>query len=649
METQEEYREMIGEIFGVKVGGQLSIGTGIEDVIAELERIEETNISKMEYGEDGRSSTKRLPASTVQSILNGEATIEALGISESDWAAIQVRYTEIQESGKNIKHNTRVEYESQHDGKAQNMALSQSQALNLTMLWRQEGLRGSMEHEGYSEQTMKDMEAFLSPESKRLREWLTMQYEENYHKINKVFRALNGYSLPKTDFYSPAVRIAQKEAKDMSIDSEGRQAMSVDPNFTIIRTANRAPMDQNAGAISIYVSHTLQTNHYTSWADTVKTLRSVFSDGTLRDNIKGYVGSDALRTIEERIQWFADGGNRKATHIEWMDKLRAAHTYNSLAFKWAIAVKQLTSLPAYAFDMGFGNFAKYGARWMKNPVKNMLDMWDTPYVQTRFKKGYERDVIDGLRSKAGANKFKKALQVGMLSGKLGDIVPVMMGGWIAREHAYDQAKRDGMTDADAKRKAEIVSEMVSDRSQQAGGLKDLSSFQGEGSIFKLFTMYKTSPRQYYANVYESGLDMLAGKKKGKTQFARRFTISHMLLPLTFQFVSDITRMGLRPDDEDTFSGENYLRAMLLGPLNGVFIAGDALDIAISAISGAKVWEKKIPILDGVMEASRGVVGAMKGDDFEEVADDIVRGIGKMTPGAFTFYDIITDEYKRIMN
>lgn len=649
LETQEQYREMIGEMFGVKAGGQLSIGTGIEDVIAELERIEETNISKMEYGKDGRSSAKRLPASKVQAILNGEATIEALGISESDWAAIQVRYAEIKESGKNIKDNTRVEYESQTEGEAKMMALSQSQAINLTMLWRQEGLRGSMKHEGYSEQTMKDMEAFLSPESKRLREWLTMQYEENYHKINQVFRAQNGFSLPKTDFYSPAVRIAEREAKDMSIDSEGRQAMSVDPAFTITRTANKAPMDQNAGALSIYVSHTLQTNHYTSWADTVKTLRSVFSDRTLRDNIKGYVGSDALRTLEERIQWFADGGNRKATHIEWMDKLRMAHTYNSLAFKWAIAVKQLTSLPAYAFDMGFGNFAKYGARWLKHPVKNMLDMWESDYVQTRFKKGYERDVIDGLRSKSGANKFKKALQVGMLSGKLGDIVPVMMGGWIAREHAYDQAKRDGMTDADAKRKAEIVSEMVSDRSQQAGGMKDLSTFQGDGSMFKLFTMYKTSPRQYYANVYESGLDMLAGKKGSKKQFSRRFVISHMLLPLTFQFVSDITRMGLRPDDDDTFSGENYLRAMLLGPLNGLFIAGDMLDIAISSISGAKVWEKKIPILDGVMEVSRGVVGAVKGDDFEEVADDLIRGIGKMTPGAFTFYDIITDEYKRIMN
>ena len=82
--------------------------------------------------------------------------------------------------------------------------------------------------------------------------------------------------------------------------------------------------------------------------------------------------------------------------------------------------------------------------------------------------------------------------------------------------------------------------------------------------------------------------------------------------------------------------------MLLGPLNGLFIAGDALDTAISAISGAKVWAKEIPILGGVMEAARG-------GDLEDAADNIIRGIGKLTPGAFTFYDIITDEYRRLMN
>ena len=400
--TQEQFREVLAGIFGVIAPGQTSINMDLTNKIQEMEEVEQTNISKMEYGKEGRSTTRRIPASKVQALLNGEATIEGLGISESDWAAIQVRYAEIKDSGKNIKDNTRVEYESQTEGEAKMMALSQSQAINLTMLWRQKGLKDSMEHEGYSDQTMNDMEEFLTPESKEIREWLTIQYEDNYHKINKVFRAQNGFSLPKTDFYSPAIRMAQKEAKDMSIDSEGRQAMSVDPNFTITRTTNRAPMDQTAGALNIWMAHSMQTNHYVAWADTVKVLRSVFSDKSVRTNIRGYVGKSAMEAIDERLDWFADGGNRKATHIAALDKLRAAHTYGSLGFKWSIAMKQLTSLPAYAFDMSFKDFGKYFGLFAKDFKKNIGEMLDTPYVQTRFKSGYERDVIDGLRREGGS-------------------------------------------------------------------------------------------------------------------------------------------------------------------------------------------------------------------------------------------------------
>ena len=667
MDTVEQYKEALAGIFGVKVAGQTSLNMDLTQSIYKMEEVSQTNISKMEYGKEGRSTTKRIPASKVQAILNGEATIEGLGISESDWTAIQARYTEIKDSGKSIKPNTRVEYESQTEGEAKMMSLSQSQAINLTMLWRQEGLKDSMEHEGYSDQTMKEMEEFLTPESKEIREWLTIQYEDNYHKINKVFRAQNGFSLPKTDFYSPAVRIAQKEAKDMSIDSEGRQAMSVDPNFTILRTTSRAPMDQTAGALDIYMSHALQTNHYVSWADTVKVLRSVFADQSVRDNIAGYVGRSALSTIDEKINWFADGGNRKAKHVAWLDKLRAAHTYGSLGFKWSIAVKQLTSLPAYAFDMSFKDFGKYLGLFLKGWKKNIKFMLDTPYVQNRLKSGYERDVIDGLR-RDGGSKFMKALQVGMLSGKAGDIVPVIIGGWMARQRSYDNSKKAGMSEANALKQAEIDFEMITDRAQQAGNLKDLSSFKGGGSMFKLFSMYKTSPLQYYANVSETffdaggikGLLTTGGKKDTKKDFARKFFIAQVMLPLTFQFASDLTKAPFRDDDEDKYSGENYLRAMLLGPLNGLFIAGDALEMIFSGVADTRIWAKKVPVLDGAQELAQGIgkmdaPGLLKSvftdedwdGDITGAADKIIRGMGRITPGAATGYDIIRDEIKRL--
>lgn len=418
-------------------------------------------------------------------------------------------------------------------------------------------------------------------------------------------------------------------------------------------------MDQTAGALNIWMSHSMQTNHYVAWADTVKVLRSVFSDRSVRNNIRGYVGKSAMETIDERLEWFADGGNRKATHVAALDKLRAAHTYGSLGFKWSIAMKQLTSLPAYAFDMSFKDFGKYFGLFAKDFKKNIGEMLNTPYVQTRFKSGYERDVIDGLR-REGGSRFMKALQVGMLSGKAGDIVPVIIGGWMARQRSYDNAKKSGLSDADARKKSDLDFEMITDRAQQAGDMKDLSSFQGGGSMFKLFTMYKTSPRQYYANVSESFLDMRAGKEGSKKDFARRFFIAQVMLPLTFQLVSDITKAPFRDDDEETISGEDYLRAMLLGPLNGIFIMGDALDMIASGIADTTIWAKKITILDGVQEVAQGfgklnarglISSFMSGEDWDGditgAADKIARGMGRITPGAMTFYDIIRDEIKRL--
>ena len=579
-------------------------------------------------------------------------------MNAEEWKSAKARYDEIKtelearekkaaEKAKRavkpvtIKGSRVVEYQSPNVGTPDNLTLSQSQAVNLTMLFRQEGLKDSMIHEGYTEEAMQQMEDFLTPEAIAIRDWLTTEYADNYHTINNVFKEANGVSLPQTEFYSPARRLADGKVDDLSIDSRGGSAMNTNPNFTISRTKNFAEVDQSADALSIYMQHMVQTNHYVAWAQPTKMLRTVFGDKGVKKNINDYAGDSLLGVISERIEWMADGGNRKASHIRWMDNLRAAHTYSSLAFNWGVAIKQLTSLPAYAFDMSFKDFGKYAAKFMAHPVKNFKEMAATDYVKTRFKEGYERDVIDGLRKEGGI--VMKGLQAGMLFGKAGDIVPVMIGGWMARQRSLDNAIADGMSEAEAQKKATIDFEMITDRAQQAGDMKDFSSFQGGGSIFKLFTMYKTSPRQYYANVYESLLDAKAGKKGAASEFGRRLLIGQVILPLTFQFVSDILRNFV--DDDEEFEPENYLRAVLMGPLNGLFIAGDFAELGFSALAGAKVWDEKIPIMDGFTRAMKAHTHIRNGE-WGEGLDDVARGLGKTLPSALTFYDIIRKELKR---
>ncbi len=641
MATLKRYNSRMGEIFQTK-GLRLS-----KAIDAHTKEADGTGVF-VDYYEGGRKTIKKsLKANIVRRLLDQEIDSDAVGLSEKDVSLAIKEYKRMESEASSgvVKDNRNINYEVEAKAEKVEKRLSQDQALNISMLWLQEDLQASMQEEGFTQSTMDQIEEFLSDESKQVRDFLRAEYDQNYHELNAVFKVMNGTNLPQNKNYSPAVRKADGVAKDLQIDSAGTSAMSTSPNFLISRVKNFAQIDQTVGALSLYMGHMNQSQHYISWAKPVKMLRSVFGSKEVKANVEAYAGQDLLTGINEKIEWFADGGNRKASHYRALDKMRTTFTYASLAYNWGVGVKQLTSLPAYAWDMGYKDFAKYSAEFAKNPGENMKFIWELEYTQTRFKEGYERDVIEGL--KGGGTLSEDLLQKGMLVGKVGDVVPVMAGGWISYKRALDKALSEGMSKEKAHEEAVMTFEMSTDRAQQAGDLKDFSTFQGGGSLFKLFTMFKTSPTQYYRNVYESFLDAKAGKKGGKEEFANRLFIGQVLLPLTFQFASDfVSSIAGIAGDEDEFDGLDYIRAILLGPLNGLFIAGDAMELISSGLAGTKIWSEKLPILDPFEKVAKGTQSIYRGD-FEKGVDEILRGAGKVAPSPITFYEIFRREYDKL--
>eukprot|EP00828_Plagiopyla_frontata_P042524 TRINITY_DN6362_c0_g1_i1.p1 TRINITY_DN6362_c0_g1~~TRINITY_DN6362_c0_g1_i1.p1 ORF type:complete len:180 (-),score=24.69 TRINITY_DN6362_c0_g1_i1:342-881(-) len=111
----------------------------------------------------------------------------------------------------------------------------------------------------------------------------------------------------------------------------------------------------------------------------------------------------------------------------------------------------------------------------------------------------------------GPSYTAKILEAGMSFGKLGDIIPVIMGGYSVYQYNYDQAIKSGADESTAYNEAILAFEMATDRTQQAGHIKDLGEYQAGGSMARLFTMFTTSPRQYYMNISSGVLDAKAGK------------------------------------------------------------------------------------------------------------------------------------------
>jgi len=341
MKTNQDYDRFIGSVFGVK--GSMALGNAIDSRLLTKHK---TGIDRKWYKEGGRAKVnKSMNASNIKAIIDGRADAEKLGLTEAEVESAKKDYYEkltAKQAQKNMKGkvatlngNTKINYESEIEGVNDELVISQSQAIAYTMMYRQKDMRESMIMEGYTEETMANLEEnFLTKESKLIRDWMADKYEKNYDVVNAVFKEMNGVNLPMVDFYSPLKRIVDGQSEDITIDGLGNPALTTSPSFTFGRVKNFAEMDREADALTIFNRHMIQTNHYVAWAETIKELRAVFGDKNVRQNIKDYVGVGIVEIIDKRINNMADGGNKTA--IQWapLDKFRLAHTFTSLSYNW---------------------------------------------------------------------------------------------------------------------------------------------------------------------------------------------------------------------------------------------------------------------------------------------------------------------------
>ena len=645
--STDAYNKKMREIFGFK-GVRLTNKIHDHFMVTDPKG---TGIDILKYEGDSSVESKSIPLEKAKLLAAGELDLGAHGLNARDAEQIKEAYNAMIANPKSkLTNKTKVKWEHEKTGKPEALVVSQGTAISLIMMYRQAEIKKSMIREGYTEEAMEKLEnEFLTGESQQALEWLAEQYEANYEVVNAVYRQQHGVDLPKIDFYAPVRRVADTRVDDLELGGSASNFGS-SPAMLMERVSNLNQVDQSVNALTLYNEHMTASNHYVSWSDTIRQMRDTFNQKDVRKAIEDYVSPEVYKLLNERIQWMADGGNRKKDRGVILDKMRMAHTFSSLAYDLGIMIKQFSSLPAYAFDMGMRNWLKYQTQFFKNPIENAKSMIETEYVQLRFKDGYSRDVAEGLKLQGG-NKYQNWLlagfKAGMMVGKVGDIVPVIAGGWAVRQHAYDKARKT-MSREDAMTRATLEFEMATDRSQQAVDMKDLSSYSGGGSIAKLFTMYKTSPRQYYAVAYEALLDAKAGRGS-KKDAVRKMLIAHTVLPVVFQFISDSWKMI--GDDDKEYEWEDYVRAMLLGPINGLFIAGEAASPIAALIAGSDVYEPRMPVYQSGSKLIRAVKNYGRRDFWENV-HETADALGKFSPDKvtdiFTYYSIISKQSKNLL-
>ena len=473
----------------------------------------------------------------------------------------------------------------------------------------------------YSEEIKDAITAELTDQEKSLADKQMEIYRDQHAKINPLYRKMYGVDLPFNQFYSPIMRegykIDTKEGFQTFLDEASYRKAVTSKSF-ITRQKNSLPIAKQ-GSLEALDRHITQTNYFIAWAEKIRQLDSIFADSGVRTAIKEEFGDSLLRQIMKTIEDLAYKRRIRGDIHGSVNWFRKKFTMGALMLKPSLAAKQMVSTAAYLEKLSAVEFTTGILDFWRNPVRNYQTMAkESIFIRSRGKGGeIERDI----RAAMTTDVYKRFSTIhsfwdmAMMNIRLGDKGAIVTGAWAMRRAGLNK----GQTITEIVREYEEFSS----ETQQSADISQLSAVQKGGTFSVLFTMFKSSQRQYLAkevNAVKTLFQKGGTSPKNIAKVARVLAIYHVLLPVLFQWVSNFG--GWDEDDR-----KEYLRAGILGSLNGLFLFGDIVDGIIRAAMGMKTWPQEVP----VVTIGTDLQNAVKKLDFDDItAEDVKDALAELT-------------------
>lgn len=414
----------------------------------------------------------------------------------------------------------------------------------------------------FNEEFLARVDELITEDDAAVADALFKFYEQDYEKINVFYEQHYGISLGRSEFYSPR-----------SMDRGGINVSSGDLRSyaglsAIKQRKAKSGQIKPKGAFSVLQNHINNVNHYISFADKLQDINTVLGDPEIKNRIRNLFGEEMNRKIASEVSRFANNDRQFVEGVgKLMSKLRSNYAVSVLALKPALAIKQLTSFPAYWENLTTKEFLAGLADFAKNPKRAIEILGNSDLMKTRgtniikdFEVVSSSEKFKNLGTKTGLREFL------MMNIQLGDRGAIYMGGWAVYKSVL---KKTGSHE-----KAIAEFERITNETQQSSYMSEQSKWQSN-PFLNWFTMFQSSQNQYLRKELTALRGLITGRMPKKKVFKTLF-IYHLLLPVLFQFVSD----GFRWDKDA------QLRAAMLGSLNGLFVLGKVMERLVDwSISG----------------------------------------------------------------
>lgn len=410
----------------------------------------------------------------------------------------------------------------------------------------------------------------LSEADKRFADALQKKVQSWRDEENKIYVKLYGIDMPMHENYW--MRSSEKAEKELMSISKFAN-MDMIPSFMKDRSSFPFVSPEN-----VWVKFQQRVNDSTYMTNTFEKYKEQY------DLIHTHKVKNAIRSKYD--------GQRYASLTDSLDDLSLNGTHETfdevqnltsqaignwvvsqIAVNQAVFVKQLGSFTNYAENMNLGDFVKYEAEFLMNPVKAIKFMrdFDKEFLDYRFSTGMQNEVLGKIMADAEKNlskygyTYQKYLDLITLPVRYGDVGAIYMGGY-AR---VKQLLKDGKTLEEARE----IFRFETQRSQQSGLKSSMAQFQ-KNRYAKILTAFKNTQLQYMRKLQDSYIQWRRGEIS--TAKAAKIWGNYMFVQsIIYQVLTNV--FGYLRDDDDDKEMEWFKDVgmqIVTSPIAGVPLLGD---------------------------------------------------------------------------
>lgn len=500
--------------------------------------------------------------------------------------------------------------------------MSPNQIAYLYSVMKDDTMEATLEKQGITPEIIQEVNDYMdsNPQLKEYSDWIMDEYLPNqYKEINDVYRKMYKISLPFTSNYIPIKRVAGDEP-EMSMFSYSRNPATVLNGSLKERVKNTNPIEFQ-DIESVALSYATNMEHFKAYAEPIRDISRVLGSKEVKEAIIDNNGKKMYEFIYQRtLGDITRGGVDAANHVNLMGKIRGHVVTATLGSNPVTMFKQLTSFPAYATEMNSAEFALETTKMLGNMAtlgsmdkfmgtdygKAYRHIMESAFMKDRYDKGFDRDMAAAMKNLDPARKPNLASKLMVLT-KLGDKGAIVMGGVPFYHAQYKKAKKNGMSEQAARDFALDRFIEATENAQQSTKIENLSSLQRGGEFVKLFTMYKTSQRQYLAHTRAAIRNISRGR--GSVYDYKKLIMYNVTLPALFTTVANAgwravqAALGEEDDTEPLKElGKDISQSIATTNLQGVLFAGDVLNAMGNRWWRGRPWQYSIPVVKDINQS-----------------------------------------------